>query len=97
MTRWPEGDEWLTTHRATLYNWLEDQLLPLLTEDGVWLAPDPAPLPAEDVALIFQAVADGPNYKRQNLATRTNDHMIVTVYNGVVTTEPEGKPTHERS
>lgn len=76
-------------HRATLYSFLRQQILPMLKDDGVWMAPDPAPLNAEEVSAIFESVAGLADYSRQQLITRTDDHKMVTLLNGIVTVEPE--------
>jgi hypothetical protein len=75
-------------HRATLYKFLFD-LLPLMKDDAVWMAPDPAPLNAEEIEAIFKSVAGSGDYARQSLTTRSDDHQIVSMLNGIVTIEPE--------
>jgi hypothetical protein len=76
-------------HRAALYAFLRDEILPILEHDGVWIAPNPAPLNAEEVEAVFEAAAGLAHYSRQQLITRTDDHMMVTLLNGIVTIEPE--------
>lgn len=72
---------------AILVHYVRDTVLPMLKDDGVWMAPDPAPLNGEDVERAFAAICQSPNYSRQHLSTRTQDGFLVTAYNGVITKE----------
>lgn len=66
-----------------------DNVLNLVKPEGVWIAPDPSPLNAEEVTEAFEIVAQDPRYVRQHLATRTVDGQVVTLLNGICDTQPE--------
>lgn len=74
-------------------NFLLNELLPLLTPGGVWVAPNPAPLTAAEVTEIFERVAMTEKYKAQHMTTATHDRQVVVLMNGVIHTEAiEGTP-----
>lgn len=80
-------------NKAIMLNFLTYSILPILKPDGVWAAPNPAPLTAEEVIPIFELVAANPRYQRQHLTTATEDDQLVHLQNGVVHSEPvEGTP-----
>lgn len=66
-----------------------DNMLGLLKSDGVWVAPDPAPLTAREVADTFELAAADPRYQRQHFSTRTVDGQAVTLLNGLIDIHPE--------
>lgn len=61
----------------------------ILKQDGLWIAPDPAPLTAAEVREMFEDLRTDYRYSRQHFSTRTVDGMAVSMLNGVITTEPE--------
>lgn len=64
--------------------YLIDAVLPLLTPDGVWAAPDPAPLRASEVRPVFEKIAANPRYKHQRFETATWDRKVVTLNDGAI-------------
>lgn len=74
-------------------NFLLNELLPLLAPGGVWVAPNPAPLNADEVVEILERVAKSEKYERQHMTTATHDRKVVVLMNGVTHVEPvEGTP-----
>lgn len=67
-----------------LEGWLIHSILPILAKDGVWAAPDPAPLTAAEVRPVFERIAKLDAYDRQQLETATLDGRVVSLVNGVV-------------
>lgn len=76
-------------NQAVLLDFMLESILPVLRPDGVWMPTAIAPLPANEVEEVFKLVARHENYKRQHLATRTNDNYVVDLMNGVVSKERE--------
>lgn len=74
--------------RAIFAKFLDD-LLDVIKVSGVWVAPDPSPLSAREVADAFELVLDDPRYQRQHFATRTADGQVVTLLNGLIDIHPE--------
>jgi hypothetical protein len=72
-----------------LEDFILNELFPILAKDGVWVAPNPAPLTCEEVTAIFKRVAEHDSYDRQLLATATIDGRVVTLMNGIVHDERE--------
>lgn len=66
-----------------------DSIVEFIASDGVWVAPDRAPLNAREVSEAFERIAGDSRYSRQHFATRTVDGQVVTLLNGIITTEPE--------
>lgn len=83
----------MTDNKAIMLNFLSYSILPILAADGIWIAPNLAPLTAEEIEPIFELVAQNPHYQRQHLTTATEDGKLVHLQNGVVHSEPvEGTP-----
>ena len=80
--------EQMERQREIFDKFLND-LLDVILGGGIWVAPDPAPLDAAEVSAAFERIAEDPRYERQHFATRTRDAQVVTMLNGIVTTEPE--------
>jgi hypothetical protein len=75
---------------AILYFWFTRSLLRVLTPGGMWQAKDPAPIGADDVAFVFQQIAEHSGYRGQTLRTASNDGFIVVMVNGRVSRERYG-------
>lgn len=71
-------------NRQILRDFLENFILPRITETGLWAAPDPAPLAADEVEQVFEEIAKLDDYKRQHFVTATDDGHIVHLLNGTV-------------
>jgi hypothetical protein len=71
-------------HKHILETWLTESVLPLLSPHGVWAAPNPAPLTAEEVEEIFGRIAKNDAYEHQHLETATCDRMVVALEDGKV-------------
>ena len=67
-----------------LETFILNELFPYLAKDGVWVAPNPAPLTCDEVVAIFKRVAEHDNYRTQHLTTSTMDGRVVVLMNGVV-------------
>lgn len=76
-----------------LEGFLTYSILPLLTDEGVWAAPNPAPLTEAEVFPVFEKIAKSDAYERQHLTQPTMDGRLVVLMNGLVHSEPaEGTP-----
>lgn len=83
----------MPSNEDIFYLWLTNSLLPILKPDGVWIAPDPSPLTADEVTAIFERVIAHKSYQRQELVTATYDDLVVRVKDGEITrTSSEGTP-----
>lgn len=74
-------------NQAVLLDFLLEDVLPMLRPDGVWMPTSVAPLPATEVEKVLKLVARHENYRRQHLATRTEDGFVVDLQNGIVSKE----------
>ena len=70
-------------HQATLHNCLLT-ILSSLSPHGVWAAPNPAPLTANEVEEVFKTVKKSHRYKKQTLMTLTSDSFVVSMKDGLL-------------
>lgn len=79
-----------TINRQILRRYLTQDILPLLTSEGFWGAPDPAPLSSDEVIEVFEQVANHSSYENQRLEIATADGKRVSLNNGKISiVEPE--------
>jgi hypothetical protein len=71
---------------AIMFFYLRDTILPILKSNGLWMAPDPAPLSAEQVKYVFGRLVETlPENKRTvTFRTRTKDNKLVEFRQGEV-------------
>ncbi len=72
------------SHKSVLYDWLTEEVLPILNRDGVWRAPDKAPLTADETIPVLEAVMKHDNYRHQTLVTPTEDNWMLRAIAGTV-------------
>ena len=72
-------------YQSILYDWLTGAVLPLMSENGLWTAPSPAPLNADEFAAVLESVMEHESYKHQFLESGTNDGFWLVGHNGEVT------------
>lgn len=67
-----------------LYEYGANVILPMLKAQGVWIAPSPAPLPAEIVRRELERLALADAYKEQRIVFCSEDGYDVILDRGVV-------------
>lgn len=74
------------TQQSILYSYALG-VLAQLGSRGVWVAPDPAPLTADEVEAVFELVRNHHRYRKQSLTTVTSDGYRVMMADGVIRRE----------
>lgn len=89
MSRMDEAEE---QNMAIMYFYVVG-VLHFVTRDGVWMAPDPAPLTAKQVAVVFDQIRTNPIRENQTLSSYTTEeddsHKLVTLSGDEITVEGE--------
>lgn len=70
------------SNKRVMHDWLVETILPILKPEGMWIAPDPAPLLASDIEGIFERIAAHRNYERQLLISDSLDGCTVMLRDG---------------
>lgn len=75
-----------------LYDFATSTVLPLLKADGIWIGPDPWPLPPEIIEREFKRIAEHESYDSQTVVCKTESGKYVRLTHGEVTVfdTPEG-------
>jgi hypothetical protein len=67
-------------NEEVLYRYGVDAVLPFLTPDGSWVAPDVAPLPARRIEVQLRRIAQHPAHRRQSVTFFSEDAKVVVLH-----------------
>lgn len=85
----PAESQQHSDNRQILFDFVTNFVLPILASNGLWMAPDPAPLTAEETKIIFERITRHEAYEHQTLVMKTIDGKRVVVEDGKARTEED--------
>jgi hypothetical protein len=70
--------DWSPNQRV-LFTFAVEQILPLLTPNGVWIAPDPAPLTNDEIGEVFTEIRKHARYQGQTLQVTSSEGAVIVL------------------
>jgi hypothetical protein len=62
-----DRDEPFSENGQIQIDYVTEQILPMLTDEGAWIAPGPSPLDTDEVLQTYKVIVEHPNYRGQTL------------------------------